>query len=308
MRSTNTSITPPQILSSPSRGLVRSTRTRRGRPSSCASSAATMTSDSPQPPPIVPQDEPSARTSMRAPARRGVDPRVAATVARTAGLPLSRDASSSRKTSFMRAYRNPEGQWRKLRRAGRAVSDPVLSRPEASRSAESYGNGFGRKSLALPDQSLELVRPDGRAHEKPLKLVAVDFPKEPELGIRLHTLGNDTQVQAPCHGHNGGDDSGVVLISCYIVDKGAIDFDGVDWKALQVTERRITGAEVVDTQTEAHLPKLGKRGNNRFHLPHYGALGKFEMEIRRRQTAFGESARNGGDQAGLLHLASGHVD
>src|SRR3989304_4227673 len=52
--STKTSMTPPQILSSPSVGVVRSTCTRRARPSRRASIASDQTSASPQPPPIGP--------------------------------------------------------------------------------------------------------------------------------------------------------------------------------------------------------------------------------------------------------------
>src|SRR5918996_1420736 len=90
---------PPQILSSPSGDSVRSTMTSWGLPLWWTFIASCQTSDSPQPPPIVPQNVPSARTAIFAPGRRGVEPREAATVATTSGLPDLSAWSISLKTS-----------------------------------------------------------------------------------------------------------------------------------------------------------------------------------------------------------------
>src|SRR5690606_3906687 len=98
--STNTSITPPQtawlhvsIASS------SSTRTSRGSPSCTTSRAASITSASPQPPPIVPTRPCSGSISMRLPAWRGTEPFVRTTVASATQRP-SRAARSAASETF----------------------------------------------------------------------------------------------------------------------------------------------------------------------------------------------------------------
>ena len=79
-------MTPPQILSSPSVGSVRSTTTVRDSPSSMVSMALCQTSASPHPPPIVPANVPSGRSSITAPVDRGVEPDVSDTVAKNSEM------------------------------------------------------------------------------------------------------------------------------------------------------------------------------------------------------------------------------
>ena len=57
------------------------------RPSRQRSRASRAASSSTAPPPTVPRAEPPARTSIRAPGPRGVEPRLATTVATTAPRP-----------------------------------------------------------------------------------------------------------------------------------------------------------------------------------------------------------------------------
>src|SRR4051812_1779594 len=79
--------------------------------------------------------------------------------------------------------------------------------------------------------------------------VAAERPQFGELQRRLDALGRHRQAERVTQSHDRGDDRGVVGIVTEAVDEGAVDLEGVDRQRLQVAERRMSGAEVVDAQT-----------------------------------------------------------
>src|SRR6266567_4719496 len=123
-------------------------------------------------------------------------------------------------------------------------------------SAESQRNDFGGKAMAAPDQRSELVRHDRRAYQEALELIALDVAKESELCFGLHSFGNYTQVQVSRHGYNGGDDCGIVLIGCHILDERTVDLDGVYREAFEVAKRGIPRTEVIDADADTHRSEL----------------------------------------------------
>ena len=61
----------------------------------------------------------------------------------------------------------------------------------------------------------------------------------------FHPLGNDRQTQALTQGHDRPGKGGIVGIGEYIADEGLIDLQLVEGQVLQVGERGVSGAEVV---------------------------------------------------------------
>ena len=61
----------------------------------------------------------------------------------------------------------------------------------------------------------------------------------------FHALGNHLQLQTAGHGDNRANDLGFVRVSGRITDKRLVDFQRVHWQTLEVSQRRITGAEIV---------------------------------------------------------------
>ncbi len=98
----STSAEPPQTISS---SLVRSSPARRRSTMRLTrvlstSAAARIIVSSSRPPPMVPAMEPSRRTSISAPAARGVDPRSPTSLTRAKSSPSSSSARASLRISF----------------------------------------------------------------------------------------------------------------------------------------------------------------------------------------------------------------
>src|SRR5688572_24057289 len=94
------SITPPHTAGlNDAIASVSSTFTMRGVPLAITSRAASSTSASPQPPPIVPISPFSRSISILLPAWRGTEPRVEITVASAALRPAAAASSNAAQTS-----------------------------------------------------------------------------------------------------------------------------------------------------------------------------------------------------------------
>src|SRR6185437_370847 len=86
--------------------------------------------------------------------------------------------------------------------------------------------------------------------------VALDFvagvrAQERELLGGFHALGHHLELQRVRHGDDGGCDRGVVRIGGDVADEFLVDLERVDGQPLEVSERRVAGAEVVDGQAGA---------------------------------------------------------
>jgi len=63
-------------------------------------------------------------------------------------------------------------------------------------------------------------------------------------------FADDGHVQRMGHRDRGGDDLLVTMAPGDVLDEAAVDFQRVDAELLQVTERGITGPEVIERDTD----------------------------------------------------------
>ena len=92
------------------------------------------------------------------------------------------------------------------------------------------------------------------------------------------------------------------------VDELAVDLDRLDREALDVVQRRVAGAEVVEHQPHAEALEVLQHGGRRGALLHQDALGQLEPQALGRHAGL---AQDGGElvgQRGLRELAAGEVD
>ena len=75
--------------------------------------------------------------------------------------------------------------------------------------------------------------------------------QERRLLGRFDAFGDDVAAQALAHADHRAHDGGVVRVCGDLVQERLVDFEHVDRKMAQVTETRVTGAEVVDRQAHA---------------------------------------------------------
>ncbi len=84
------------------------------------------------------------------------------------------------------------------------------------------------------------------AEQKALHFNAVQRTYHFELAQCFHAFRNQIQPKAFRDGHDGGNDRRITRVGGDVLHERLIDLNGVDWKLLQVVERRIVDTEVVD--------------------------------------------------------------
>jgi hypothetical protein len=94
------------------------------------------------------------------------------------------------------------------------------------------------------------------ADQVALELVAVVVQQEPELLLRLDALGDHAQSEAVRHQDDSRGDRRVVRVCRQVVHKRAVDLQPVDPESLEVAQRGVPRAEVVDGDADAHLADL----------------------------------------------------
>ncbi len=77
----------------------------------------------------------------------------------------------------------------------------------------------------------------------------------------LYALGHDAQVQVVCHVDDGSADGRVIGVAGDIAHERTVDFQYVDGEALDVTEARLAGAEVIDRNADAEMFDTLQHGN-----------------------------------------------
>ena len=70
--------------------------------------------------------------------------------------------------------------------------------------------------------------------------------------VNINALGNDLLIQFLGHGHDRTyDDRTAALATGGRLHEMAVDLDGIKWKALQIGQRRVSRAEIVERKTGA---------------------------------------------------------
>src|SRR5579872_871049 len=101
------------------------------------------------------------------------------------------------------------------------------------------------------DQRIILVDRQRLADEIALHGVAALFGQETKLFLGFHAFGHDRHFQAMTEADDGANDRRRLRIAAEIHDEGAVDLDLVEGERLQITQRRVTAAEIVHRDTHA---------------------------------------------------------
>ena len=129
-------------------------------------------------------------------------------------------------------------------------------------------------------QGFEIVALHRRAAIEALEHVAPLVAQGIELTLRLDALGDDFHRQAVRHGDHGTGDGQVVTTVWQVPDEGAVDLEDIDREFLEVGERRIAGAEVVDRQANPQRAQRFEQRGGFDHVLHDRRFGDFEFEHR----------------------------
>ncbi|GCC48752.1 hypothetical protein chiPu_0033275, partial [Chiloscyllium punctatum] len=132
--------------------------------------------------------------------------------------------------------------------------------------------------------------------------------KHVALLLGLDTFRGRRHVARGGNVHDGLDDRGRRAGSGKILDEGAVDLDLVERKALQIAQRRIAGAEIVERDAHAELAQLMQDIECGIVVADQHGLGDLELEPRGRES---RRRQRGGDverQRLALELDRRHVD
>jgi hypothetical protein len=160
----------------------------------------------------------------------------------------------------------------------------------ATGSAGARDFGIERDRTRTPDQ-------------EPLHFVAAFAGQRPELVVGLDTLGKHRQSQPMRKPDHGAHDRERAIGAAEACDERAVDLDPVEWQRLQIGQRGVSGAEIVQRDADTqNLQRIEDRGGARDVLDQY-PLGNFQFEPGRRDSAF---VQNGSDQ--MLQIAPAELD
>ena len=73
------------------------------------------------------------------------------------------------------------------------------------------------------------------------------------LGRGLDPLGDDGQIEKMTEGDDGFRNRRIVRVAVDVPDETAVNFDLVERKLFQITQGRLTGAEIVQHQSDAEF-------------------------------------------------------
>ncbi len=104
------------------------------------------------------------------------------------------------------------------------------------------------------------------------------------------------------HLDDGGYQRGCVGVLGHVLDKGLVDLDIVHGELLEVAERGIAGAEVVDRDRNAQFLEAPEDADGIFLVLHERAFGDLKREEARVDARFPDSAFHGLDQVFVQKL------
>jgi len=77
-------------------------------------------------------------------------------------------------------------------------------------------------------------------------MVAFKRSQVHQLFFVFHTLGDNLEFEAVCHGDDGFDDFGIVRIFDDVLDEGSVDLQSGQRKFFQIIERRVACTEIIN--------------------------------------------------------------
>mmetsp|Transcript_20721 Transcript_20721/g.38883 ORF Transcript_20721/g.38883 Transcript_20721/m.38883 type:complete len:265 (-) Transcript_20721:52-846(-) len=149
---------------------------------------------------------------------------------------------------------------------------------------------------------------EGIGRQRPAEQIALHrlatlAAQEVELARGLDPLGQGLQAQRLGHADDGIDDGAVLGVLGQVAHEGLVDLELADAELLQMAERRIAGAEVIDGQADAARVQLVHHGDRNRRVVHRGAFGQLQLQALRRHAGV---TQHTADQLGQVIVAELH--
>src|SRR5574337_1554243 len=96
--------------------------------------------------------------------------------------------------------------------------------------------------------------------------------------LHFDSFSNHLEIQAIGQGNNMCDDFPIPTVGGKFVDKTAVDLERTDRKELQVAQRRMPGAEIINMDLYSHVSEPVHSLYGRINVLHDHTLGNFQYQ------------------------------
>ncbi len=129
-----------------------------------------------------------------------------------------------------------------------------------------------------------------------------------ELAVGVDPLGDDLQIEGPPELHHHAQQNQIRPLVLEDRDERPVDLELVDRQLLQVGQRAVSRAEVVERDADAERLQLVEEGDGLVRIVDQHRLGDLEPEELGRESALAQRARYGFDDRRAVELARRDVD
>ncbi len=130
----------------------------------------------------------------------------------------------------------------------------------------------------LSNQSVRLLDRQRLRHEEALAEIAAELAQGRQVLLALDAFGDHRETEVVREIDGRADDHQIVVVVDHVNHEGLVDLELVQRQPLQVRERRIAGAEIVDRQADAEIVQAIEVALGAVGIEHHGALGQLEGE------------------------------
>ena len=160
----------------------------------------------------------------------------------------------------------------------------------------------------LGEPGREVLGRQRAAEQVALHLVAAHRAQRLELRRRLHTLGHGGHAQAVRHDDHRLRDGLVFAAVGQGADERAVDLQRMHVETLQVRQRGMPGAEVVERGAHANAREVGEHGARGLVVLHQHRLGELDVQPLGRDAVFEQRIFHMLGQVGVAELARREID
>ena len=137
---------------------------------------------------------------------------------------------------------------------------------------------LGGRAHLSPQHGFKRLRRYRAAIEVALELVATTGLEKVQLCAGFYAFGNGAQAQAVGQRDDGVHNRFVLVVHREALHKGLVYLELVNLKSLEVAQRGITGAKVVDRERHSQCLEAGNLVHREARVLHGHAFGEFELQ------------------------------
>src|ERR1044072_4669911 len=130
---------------------------------------------------------------------------------------------------------------------------------------------------AVEDEEVSVGNFERLGEQEALPILALQRPKLIQLLFTLDTFTDKLHSEIPCERNDRFHDLQVLISRIHARNKRAIDLQRIDRKTIEITQRRISGAEIVDAQAHAETAKLRQRNRSKLRILHHHRLCNLQL-------------------------------